>query len=154
MVLRLTKMCTKNRQATLSDESWMTDWRHAGKFCLAQVVVYLLSHVQLWASMDCSSSGSSVHGILQARILEWIAISFSGGDLPHSGIKPGSPAFQADSLPTESPVWKPKWFNDWAFKMGIFHIKIQNSGDFPGSPAVKTLCLQCRRCGFDFWLGN
>ena len=27
--------------------------------------------------MDCSLPGSSVHGILQARILEWIAISFS-----------------------------------------------------------------------------
>ena len=29
--------------------------------------------------MDCSLSGFSVHGILQARILEWVAISFSGG---------------------------------------------------------------------------
>ena len=29
--------------------------------------------------MDCSSPGSSIHGILQARILEWIAISFSRG---------------------------------------------------------------------------
>ena len=29
--------------------------------------------------MDCSPSGSSVHGILQARILEWVAISFSRG---------------------------------------------------------------------------
>ena len=29
--------------------------------------------------MNCSSSGSSVHGILQARILEWIAISSSRG---------------------------------------------------------------------------
>ena len=29
--------------------------------------------------MDCSPTGSSVHGILQARILEWVAISFSGG---------------------------------------------------------------------------
>ena len=29
--------------------------------------------------MDCSQTGSSVHGILQARILEWVAISFSRG---------------------------------------------------------------------------
>ena len=29
--------------------------------------------------MHCSLPGSSVHGILQARILEWVAISFSGG---------------------------------------------------------------------------
>ena len=29
--------------------------------------------------MDCSLSGSSIHGIFQARVLEWIAISFSRG---------------------------------------------------------------------------
>ena len=29
--------------------------------------------------MDCSLSGSSVHGILQVRILEWVAILFSRG---------------------------------------------------------------------------
>ena len=50
--------------------------------------------------MDCSPPGSSVHGILQARILEWVAIAFSR-DLPDTGIKPGSPALQADSTPTE-----------------------------------------------------
>ena len=36
--------------------------------------------VQLLSRLDCSSSGSSVHGISQARILEWLAISFSRGD--------------------------------------------------------------------------
>ena len=30
-----------------------------------------------WDRMDCSPPGSSVHGILQARTLEWVAISFS-----------------------------------------------------------------------------
>ena len=30
-----------------------------------------------WDPVDCSLPGSSVHGILQARILEWVAISFS-----------------------------------------------------------------------------
>jgi len=48
--------------------------------------------------VDCSPPGSSVHGILQARILEWVAMSFSN-DLPNSGIKPRSPALQTDSLP-------------------------------------------------------
>ena len=33
----------------------------------------------LYDPMDCSPPGSSVHGILQARILEWVAISFSRG---------------------------------------------------------------------------
>ena len=36
----------------------------------------------LWDSVDCSLPGSSVHGILQARILEWVAISFSRGSSP------------------------------------------------------------------------
>ena len=31
----------------------------------------------LWDTMDCSPPGSSVHGILQARIVEWVAIAFS-----------------------------------------------------------------------------
>ena len=39
--------------------------------------------------MDCSPPGSSVPGIFQARILEWIAIPFSM-DLPNQGIKPTS----------------------------------------------------------------
>ena len=39
--------------------------------------VKLLSRVRLCDPVDCSPSGSSVHGILQARILEWVAISFS-----------------------------------------------------------------------------
>ena len=50
--------------------------------------------------MGCSPPGSSVHEILQKRILQWVAISFSR-DLPNSGIEPGSPAVQADSLLTE-----------------------------------------------------
>ena len=51
--------------------------------------------------MNCSPPGSSVHEILQARILEWVAIS-SPGDFPNPGIKPRSPALQADSSPSES----------------------------------------------------
>ena len=54
----------------------------------------------LCGPVDCSLPGSSVHGILQARILEWVAISFSR-DLPNPGIEPGSPALQADALPSE-----------------------------------------------------
>ena len=37
------------------------------------------SHVWLWDPMDCSLSGFSVHGISQARILKWVAISSSKG---------------------------------------------------------------------------
>ena len=52
----------------------------------------LLSHfsgVQLCDSMDCSLPGSSVHGILQAKILEWVVIS-SFGDLPDRELEPAS----------------------------------------------------------------
>ena len=44
--------------------------------------------------MDCGPPGSSVHGIFQARIPEWVAISFSR---PDSGIESGSPALHVDS---------------------------------------------------------
>ena len=43
-------------------------------------VVLSLNHVQLFCNpMDCSLPGSSVHGIFQARIPEWVTISFSRG---------------------------------------------------------------------------
>ena len=48
--------------------------------------------------MDCSLPESSVHGILQAKE-NWSGLHFpSPGDLPYPGIKPGSPALQADSF--------------------------------------------------------
>ena len=52
--------------------------------------------------MDCSPPGSSVHGIFQARVREWVAI-FSSRDIPDPGIEPGSPTSQADALPSEPP---------------------------------------------------
>ena len=52
--------------------------------------------------MDCSLPGSSVQGILQAVILEWVPFS-SPGDLPDPGIEPGFSFLQADSLPAELP---------------------------------------------------
>ena len=61
--------------------------------------------VQLCPTL-CDPMDRIVHGILQARILEWVAFP-SPGDLPHPGIEPRSPALQADSLPAEPPG-KPK----------------------------------------------
>ena len=54
----------------------------------------MLSHVQLCNPMDCSLPDSTVHVILQAGKLEWVAIS-SREDLPKRGIKPRSPTLQA-----------------------------------------------------------
>ena len=47
-----------------------------------KVKVKSLSRFWLCDPVDCSPPGSSVHGILQARILEWVAISFSRGSSP------------------------------------------------------------------------
>ena len=50
----------------------------------------VLSHfglVRPCSPMDCSLPGSTIHGVLQARILEWVP---SPGDLPNPGIKPPS----------------------------------------------------------------
>ena len=55
--------------------------------------------------VDCSPPSSSVHGILQARILAWVAISFSRGS-SNLGIEPKSPTLQADAL-TSAPPGKP-----------------------------------------------
>ena len=50
--------------------------------------------------MDYGPTSSSVHEILQARM--WNGLPFPPpGDLPDPGIKPGSPALQANSLPSQ-----------------------------------------------------
>ena len=66
------------------------------KSCL---LLFLLSHslvlsyaqlcLTLCDPLDCSTPGSSVHGIFQTRILEWVAISYSG-NLSDPGIEPAS----------------------------------------------------------------
>ena len=52
--------------------------------------------------VGCSPSGSSVPEILQARILEWVTMPFSG-DLPSTRVELRSSALLADSLPCEPP---------------------------------------------------
>ena len=54
--------------------------------------------------MDCSPPVSSVHGILQVGILEWVAIPLSR-DLPDPGIEPGSLVLQAGCLLSEPPLY-------------------------------------------------
>ena len=74
-------------------------------------------------STDCSPPGSSVHGISQARILEWILpLKFPpSGRLPNPGIEPTSPAWQADSLPL-SHLGSPK------VKRGLWPKKCKRHG--------------------------
>ena len=53
-----------------------------------------------WKLLSCDPMDYTVLGILQAKILEWVAFP-SPGDLPNPEMKPGSLALQPDSLPTE-----------------------------------------------------
>ena len=59
-------------------------------------------------AIEFSPPASTIHGIFQARILEWVASSFFRGsshlrDFPDPGIKPTSSILQADALPSELP---------------------------------------------------
>ena len=64
----------------------------------------VLSCVRLCDAFNCCPPGSSVHGILQAGILEWVAIPFSrGSSRPRDRIRVLSLASQADSLPLSHP---------------------------------------------------
>ena len=63
--------------------------------------------------MDCSLPGYSVHGISQARILEWVAFS-SPGDLANPGIKPMFPVLAGRFFTTETP-------GKLMFETGISH---------------------------------
>ena len=76
--------------------------------------VCILLCLTLWDPMDCSPAGSSVHRILQARILEW-AVMPSSRDLPNPGIEPppAAPALQVDSFTTEPPRKSPVEHDDY-----------------------------------------
>ena len=66
--------------------------------CVCMLVTQL--YLSLCNPVDCSPPGSSVHGIVQARTLEWLPFP-PPGDLSDPGIEPASPvsrALQVDSL--------------------------------------------------------
>ena len=87
---------------------------------------------------DCSQPGSSIHGILQARILEWVVMP-PPRDLPNPGIEPTSPvspALQADALPLNhqgSPHW------------GVSLLNRQDLMVTPAASAVRFLCERAVR---------
>ena len=69
--------------------------------------------------MDCNPPGSSVHRILQAKILEWVAIAFPE-NLPNLGIESRSPALQGNSSPSEPPG-KPIYYSSVAL---LSHVRL------------------------------
>ena len=68
----------------------------------------MFSHVQLCNPMDCSPPGSSIHGILQARILEWGAVPFCGSSWPNGN----SCVFNAWCImDIRTNCWIQEWMN-------------------------------------------
>ena len=92
---------------TMTNSAWQ--WENMGVCSVAQ------SCLTLCDPMDCSPPGSSVYGIFQARILEWIAISSSRGIFLTQGLNWCLLCllhWQVDSLPLShlgSPVGKQPW---------------------------------------------
>ena len=99
--------------------------------------------------MDRSLPGSSVHGIFQARVLEWVAFPFSRGSF-NAGIEPRSPALQVDSLSAEPPG-KPKntGVGSLSLLQGIFPTQESNQGPLHCGWILYQLCYQ----GSPGWLG-
>ena len=115
---------------------------------------WLQSCLTLWDSMDCSPPGSSVHRILQARILEWVVIPSSKGDLPNPGIEPTSlmsPA-QADKFLTTSTTWetlRPPMLETkyLPFRIGWGSPFPEKS---PRQPSALSPAMTSRWCFYDF----
>ena len=97
------KLCPESHQGVLVFWAWA-----AHSPCLKVKVLVVQSCPTLCDPIDCNPPGSSVHGIFQARILEWVASSFSRGssqlrDFSDPQIEPGSLTLRADALPSELP---------------------------------------------------
>ena len=87
-------------------QTQLSHWTEMNCACVCVCAKLLQLCPTVCDSMDCNLPGSSVHGILQARILEWVAMPFSG-DLPDPGIEPvflTSSAF-AEGFFTASATW-------------------------------------------------
>ena len=105
---------------TLSSVGLLGSWVLKGG--LPKFFLKLLSSVWLFVTPW------TIHGILQARILEWVPFP-SPGDLPNPGIEPRSPALQADSLPAK-PQGKTKntVVGSLSLLQGIFPTQKSNQG--------------------------
>ena len=101
------------REGCVFGSLWITniqEKKHLGSWRIFVCVHdQLLSHVRLFCNpMDCSPPGSSVHGISQARILEWGVISFSGGPaLPKDQTRVSCISCLAGIFFTTEPPGKP-----------------------------------------------
>ena len=84
----------------------------------------------------------TVHGILQARILEWVAFPFSRG-CSHPGIEPRSPALQVDSLPAE-PQGKPniRSGSEEEHVPSLLSLKVSRVSSWNGDVKLGVICVE------------
>ena len=103
---------------TCTDRNWSSLMNHSLIMRINMDITYAYVDAQscltLHDPMDCSPPGSSVHGILQARIQEWVFISSSRWSY-QTRDQPRSPTLQADSLLSE-PLGKPTFYS-WLLKI-------------------------------------
>ena len=91
----LRELSWKHFQYQVKYEIWNMMLKIKLEVSCAVLCLVTQSCLILFDRMDCSPSGSSGHGILQTRILEWIAMPpHPPGDLPNLGIKPRFPILQ------------------------------------------------------------
>ena len=96
----------------------------------------------LWDSTDCSTPGSSVHGILQVAVLEWVAILFSSGS--------SCPRDQTQVLYIAGRFFT-VWATREALALGLIGLEklpgclcVNSERYFPtGSPWLICLCPRC-----------
>ena len=88
-----------NCQVLVNDEKALGNDVYIVKIFFASTITLSVKVAKLCPTL-CNPMDYTVHGILQARVLEWVAFAFSR-DLPNPGIEPRSPTLQADSLSTE-----------------------------------------------------
>ena len=114
-----------------------------------RLVLVTQSCLILYNPMDFSPPGSSVHGISQARILKWVAISFYRESFPPKD-QTWSPALRADSLPSE-PTGKPRIFTYDTIK-DIWESKYQRSKLWPTKVhLVKAMVFPVVMYGCESW---
>ena len=121
--------------------------------CVCMCVLLSQSCLALCNHMDCTWQGSSVHGILQARILELIAIPFFRGySWPKD--KPESPALQVDSLLSE-PLRKSlgsiymRQHTIFVFLFLTYFILLNSAQESPQKYGSAVACLRVRVTEYD-----
>ena len=135
-----------------------TSWATVHRVTQSQTLELLNTHARICMSMcaqsclmlcdpmDCSPPDSSVRGILQARMLEQVAVSYSRGSLKHrdwTSVSCMSPALQADSLPLSH-----QWSSFICISLWFYTIICQTAMILQWSAMILIIYLQIHQGKF------